>query len=180
LEAKKKVGKHLLLSISEEEVSQLIQKYQTLEVDLSLQEGKRIAKLPAYRILTKARTFGINTKIGNLFPLKRDLPTNNLTRAYFDHWLYYASFSPLWKKRIENFQGTMDTTQKSIQFPKEDLEEAFYLCYGYEPDEQTKECHNQSIQPLVKTTWREWFETEYQKPRQNKLFTIPVEYLLEM
>jgi hypothetical protein len=176
LEAKLKIGKTLTLKTPDEEIQKQLHQYKTLEVDLSLQEGKCISQLPAYRILPKARIYTIHPDV-SLFPLKRDQPNNNMKEAYFYHWLYYVSFSPIWKKRIELYQGTINHFKKKIDFTNEDQEEEFYKRFGYEPDEQSQECHNKSIQPLIKTTWREWFEKEYQKPKQNKLYTIPNEFL---
>jgi hypothetical protein len=54
-------------------------------------------------------------------------------------WLYYASFSPIWLARINEFWGTINHTDKTVTFIDDDNEEAFYDLYGYEPDEQTME-----------------------------------------
>jgi hypothetical protein len=176
LEAKLKTGKNITIKIQEQEIQQQIQKYKTLEVDLQCQEGKRIPVLPAYRILPKARIYSIHPDTG-LFTLKRNQPFHNIKEAYLYNWLYYASFSPIWKKRVEEFQGTINHPEKSVHFLDLDKEEEFYTQFGYEPDEQSQECHDKSIKALPKLTWKEWFQQEYEKPKQNKLYIIPQEFL---
>jgi len=52
-------------------------------------------------------------------------------------WLYYASFSPLWKSRIEQHDGVVDEVHERIMFKGEEQEELFYNHFGYEPDEQS-------------------------------------------
>jgi len=165
LEAKLKMGKNIVILKSEEELS----KMPNLET---------VSSLPAYRILKRVRQFGICPKIG-LFLLKRFHPENDIKKTYLNDWLYYASLSPVWKERIETYGGSSDSF-KNIVFENEDSEEAFYQRYGYEPDEQTEECHHKSIKGIERIRWKDWFQEQYRKPNQNKLFEIPEEYLDEM
>ena len=51
-------------------------------------------------------------------------------------WDYYASFSPVWKERIEDYKGRIDDVTKRVIFDDDDDQEEFYDRYGYEPDEQ--------------------------------------------
>jgi hypothetical protein len=53
-------------------------------------------------------------------------------------WLFYAAGSPLWKTRIQKYDGIVDYEEKRVRFSDEDLEEAFYNLYNLEPDEQPK------------------------------------------
>jgi hypothetical protein len=53
-------------------------------------------------------------------------------------WLFYAAGSPLWKTRIQKYQGIINYDKKMVTFSDEDLEEAFYNLYNLEPDEQPK------------------------------------------
>ena len=60
---------------------------------------------------------------------------------YLHHWLYYASFSRVWKERIRNHGGTVNHTIRMVEFPTDETMEDFYDRYGYEPDEQPLEIH---------------------------------------
>jgi len=51
-------------------------------------------------------------------------------------WEHYASFSPVWKERIEYHNGKIDDITKRLVFDDEDDQDEFYDRYGYEPDEQ--------------------------------------------
>lgn len=53
-----------------------------------------------------------------------------------DNWLYFASFSPIWKTRIDEFEGVVYGETARVEFPNDDLFEEFNKIYGYEPDEQ--------------------------------------------
>lgn len=66
-----------------------------------------------------------------------------IRQKWYYHWLYYASFSPIWSKRIEEFGGKR--TEKKIVFHNDDKEEDFYELYGYEPDEQKREIQEKMI-----------------------------------
>ena len=57
----------------------------------------------------------------------------------YDNWVYYASFSPLWKKRIERHNGIILQEEQTIHFENEEDEEAFYNYFNLEPDEQSLE-----------------------------------------
>ena len=51
----------------------------------------------------------------------------------YDNWLYEASFSQIWRKRIEKHGGTI---HKTVTFDNGDNEEQFYNWHDFEPDEQ--------------------------------------------
>lgn len=53
----------------------------------------------------------------------------------FDDWLYYASFTPIWKQRILKFGGKIDDINHTTVIENED----FNSLYDYEPDEQSRE-----------------------------------------
>ena len=55
------------------------------------------------------------------------------------NWLYYASFSPIWKERIVCHKCIVDHRLKTVAFENEEDYEEFYNNYGYEPDEQPSE-----------------------------------------
>ena len=66
----------------------------------------------------------------------KDASNKDLLDASTMKWDYYASFSPVWKERIEDHNGKIDDVKKRIVFDDEDDQEEFYDRYGYEPDEQ--------------------------------------------
>jgi hypothetical protein len=61
------------------------------------------------------------------------------------HWIYYASRSPYWLDLIEDYGGLPNDEKQDIDFPNDDLLEAFYEHWGLEPDEQSKELHDKLI-----------------------------------
>ena len=54
------------------------------------------------------------------------------------HWLYFASFSPIWGERIIEYNGTINHDTFRVDFLDDDDLEEFYQEYGYEPDEQDR------------------------------------------
>lgn len=56
----------------------------------------------------------------------------------FDNWLYYASCTPIWAKRIKKFNGIIDHSTHTVLIDSEE----FFEQYDYEPDEQCKELKN--------------------------------------
>ena len=161
-----RMGKNLTLILPEEEIQEEIDRYKTYDHHLR-----------HYQILKKERRHQINGKIGALTTLKRN--QISIKTAYLEDWLYYASFSPIWKERIENYNGYIVTEERKVFFEDEEEEELFYTSYGYEPDEQTSECHEKSIGDLENITLKEWFQEEYKKS-SNHLFKMDKEYLDEL
>jgi hypothetical protein len=66
-------------------------------------------------------------------------------QEYLEHWLYYASFSPIWMKRLTKYGAVIDHETKSVLFQDEEKEELFYSLYNYETDEQPAEICEKSI-----------------------------------
>ena len=56
-----------------------------------------------------------------------------------DKWLFCASFSPIWKKRIQEYNGKIIGRTSEIVFENDDDYDNFYDKYNYEPDEQSLE-----------------------------------------
>jgi hypothetical protein len=118
-----------------------------------------------YDILEKAYICGIDDfKHLSLFKLTRH--KYNIQEEYRIRWLYHASFSPLWAKRIKDFGGYPDYTKQTIIFkeePDDDLMQKFYVLYGLEPDEQKIEVQNKSIARIEKiNNWSKFYE-QYKK-----------------
>jgi hypothetical protein len=172
---KLKMGKNLTLVVPEESFESEINKYKNQEIGLT-------QPLKSYQLLNifkMARVYPINPEINNVFKLKRNQSKIDLTTAFREDWLYYASFSPLWKSRIHKYNGSISKNERKVFFEKEEDEEEFYLNYGYEPDEQSKECQEKSIASFTKSKCKEWIEKEYNKSA-NCLYKIEQEYLDEL
>jgi hypothetical protein len=54
----------------------------------------------------------------------------------YDNWIYEASLSPIWQKRIEKYGGTICHESKTVTFNDDEGEEQFYNWHNFEPDEQ--------------------------------------------
>jgi hypothetical protein len=132
-------------------------------------------ELRHYRILEKVYICGIDDlKHLSLFKLKRN--KYNLKERYWNNWLYYASFSPLWSQRIKQYSGNIVHTNKTVLFDDDDLMDEFYRLYGLEPDEQKACVQNKSIGTIEKINDWKWFNEQYKK---NGLFNVYDEELDE-
>jgi len=169
---KLKMGKLLFLIVPEESIESEINKYKNIEID-------ETQNIKSNQILQKSRIYSINPQINDVFKLKRNISKIDIKMAFRENWLYHTSFSPLWKSRIHKYNGTISTDDRKIIFVKEQDEEEFYLRYGYEPDEQSKECQEKSISSFAKSKFKEWIENEYKKST-NRLYQIEEEYLDEL
>ena len=65
------------------------------------------------------------------------------------NWLYYASSTPLWNERIEQYHGTIDECGKKIHFENEDDFEEFYEKYEYDLDEQDMHIQTKIFGPSI-------------------------------
>ena len=163
--AELKKGKNMYISVDPEDIIQ----YKTIV-------GNN--ELVAYQILKKACICGIDDfKHLSLFKLARN--KYNLQETYWYHWEYYASFCPIWLKRIKQFGGYRDYSNRQLLFvkkPDDILLQEFYKLYGLEPDEQKLDIQNKSIQPIEKIYHWKWFNNKYKK---NGIFEIYEEELEE-
>ena len=134
--ANKKMGKNLYVHVEPEEVVL----YETIHTGVPR------------KILRLAKIYAIDSyNYLSLFDLKRE--TQDIKTAYYYDWLYYASHSPLWKSRILKHNGVIDQKKHKVEFDDDDIDE-FYDNYGYEPDEQSTEVENKTIQDIKKE--RNW------------------------
>jgi hypothetical protein len=146
-----------------------IDEYKTIQVD---------DDLPARKILRYAYVYEIFDKNNyiHLFDNGRNLnKRDEIINIYESKWLYHACFSPVWLYRIENYDGIINHSNKTVIFPDDDSMEEFYLYYGYEPDEQPREIQNKSIGYFANRpemyegkTWR----TFYEKYGKNGLYVV--------
>jgi hypothetical protein len=109
----------------------VIEKYKTIEKD--------DIELP-YLVIRRACKYASRNKQNAIFCcLHKDTSKEDLYLIYRNHWLYYASFSPIWRKRIDNYNGYINNELKKVTFENEDDEDEFYDEFGYEPEEQSKD-----------------------------------------
>ena len=132
-----------------------------------------------YKILNDICLYGINeVKMLNLFKINRTkYNAIELTNMFHDRWLYHASFSPLWHKRIRDKYGYINYVKMDVKFKSDYYLEEFYDYYGYEPDEQTSEIQNKHIGPI--DTTENWFAF-YKKYKNNGLISIDTDELEEL
>ena len=62
-----------------------------------------------------------------------------------ENWLFFASYSPVWKTRILENGGLIQYEEKKVVFENEDLFEQFYEKYGFEPEEQSLETQKRCL-----------------------------------
>lgn len=133
---KVKMGKNLIIDSFDYDIDQ----FKNIYVNESL---------PAYKILPMAYKYDsfYNENMIQLFDDERNNSSkkDELYYIYNYNWLYYASFSPLWLQRIQKYNGTINHKTKKVEFSDESMYQEFYLNFGYEPDEQTRETQNKSI-----------------------------------
>jgi hypothetical protein len=56
------------------------------------------------------------------------------------NWLYYASYSPTWKTRIEEHGGVVNHETREVDFDEDDGSfDEFYDMWGISPDEQSRD-----------------------------------------
>ena len=159
-----KQGKNFYVIVEENEVKP----YETINYDYD-------SSFYPYKILPVARLHTIDEDdYLSLFNLDRS--RIDISNAYFRHWEYYASYSPVWDKRIKNFKGIVNCEKKQIEFPNDDYFDDFYDAYNYETDEQRPEITNKSIQ-LIKQrrTWKQFYEEH----KNGGLFIPYEEFLSE-
>jgi hypothetical protein len=99
------------------------------------------------------------TSHGKTMRRKRRIPTV-LDMTKMNSWMYYASFSPLWKERIQEHNGQICHETQKIWFEDEDDEEAFYSDYDLEPDEQPRSVQETILSPAVYRyiSWKSFYE----------------------
>lgn len=84
--------------------------------------------------------------------------------SQYDNWLYSASKSPIWERRITRHKGTIDTVNKTVYFENVDNEEAFFNMYNYEPDEQTIQIQHKWLGIRTYESWDHIYEKHKCEP----------------
>ena len=97
-----------------------------------------LPKTKHHKFLSNVCLYSTEKRWGKLFGCSyMTLSQGDLIKSHRMHWLYYASFTPLWRQRILEFRGEIEDSQ--IVFPDDDSFEEFHNRYDYELDEQAKE-----------------------------------------
>jgi hypothetical protein len=110
--------------------------------DNDIQDYKTIEHKQGFgwKILQQVCRFKVHREVSLLFKTT----TIDFIDEYYYHWLYYASFSPIWKERLNKYNYRIcDETKKVIM--NDDDDDDFYSLYSYTPDEQTKETQLQCL-----------------------------------
>lgn len=142
-----KMGKNVIIMIEPEEVIV----YETMEHEL-----------PARKILKTACLCKIpDQKYMTLFSFEHRNPLFK-DRMYYK-WHYWASYSPLWRERIEKYNGIIDHRNEEIIFPNDDIFEDYYNHFNLEPDEQSKETQNRFMGELLSDLHVRDFYNQYNK-----------------
>lgn len=110
--------------------------------DVDLEPYKTITSLDMARhYLKKVCKYPIRREYNEFF----GIDCLDYKRVFYYHWEYYASRSPIWFDRIKEFQGVVNNESLKLEFPNDELFEAFYEKWGLEPDEQSKELQEKCI-----------------------------------
>lgn len=110
-------------------------------------------------ILGKACRFSTKKEYNNIFGSRhKDDSNKDIMNASTMKWDYYASFSPVWKERIEDHSGKIHDDLKCVIFDDDDDQEEFYDRYGYEPDEQSLDLLSKitHVKPVVQMSLLEF------------------------
>jgi hypothetical protein len=163
-----KMGKSMYISVDMEDT--LV--YETIY-------NGEVTTFRPYKILPMACICGTNDlKYLGLFKLKREIYKElGIKNEYDYHWEYYAYSCPVWKKRMEEFQGFLNHETKRLEFPDDDLLEEFYDQYAYEPDEQKMSTKEKNI-PTI--TFEKTCKDFYELHKNASLYVVDENYLDEL
>jgi hypothetical protein len=115
---------------------------------------------------TKEKINGSFLKTVCRYPIRRyycDMVIQPVIRENMssEFWLYYASFTPIWKERIQKYNGIINHTNKQVTFNNEDMEEGFHELFDYEIDEQSMELKERLwsdyTKKYIKISWKEFY-----------------------
>jgi len=73
----------------------------------------------------------------------------------YDNWLYCASKTPIWKKRIVRYGGIVNET---VYFENTENEDKFFNMYDYEPDEQSTQTQNKWLGVRTYKSWDDIYQ----------------------
>jgi hypothetical protein len=95
-------------------------------------------------ILKYNARYNVHKEVNMLFNI--EIPTyKELANMYNQQWLYYCYHCPIWQKRMNDYGGKVNDEAKTIVFENDDMHDAFYEKWGYDPDEQLLETKMRSL-----------------------------------
>jgi hypothetical protein len=98
--------------------------------------------ISSYKLLLSVCKYECDKKWPHVFGCGyKDMNQSEIFQQHIDHWLYYASYTPIWKDRIDEFNGIIDYDKHDVIFKADDDLEQFYELYGYDLDEQPFELY---------------------------------------
>jgi hypothetical protein len=150
-----KEKKNSYVTVDEEKLKQ----YETLIADYD--SGFYPYKVFRCAVKYSVDHYGIQ---GLFYTKRKKLDPKEMHKIYTRDWLYYASFTPVWKRRIIEFNGFICHKEKKIEFMEyeeekdsDDWFDEFYDEYGYEPDEQCSEVLKKTIPEIKDRKFSEWW-----------------------
>lgn len=100
-----------------------------------------------HKILNCKRLYEIDDNI-SYFKLARN-DFHSMIDIFRFKWEYYAYNTPLWKKRIDTYNGIVNNKTQKIDFLNDEDLELFYETFGLEPDEQNDKVQNMSTKNIT-------------------------------
>jgi hypothetical protein len=94
-------------------------------------------KIPARNVLKHVCKYATKKQYMEVFEcVHRSIPS--LGQKHRDNWLYYAAlYTPIWRKRVEQYNGQLNTITKTVYFENDEQLEEFGERFEYELDEQS-------------------------------------------
>ena len=97
----------------------------------------KISHIKNREILSHCCKYSTHKKWSSIFDcIFTKMGHKELYKKHTHNWLYYASYSPIWEKRIEEHCGHIDYENEKVNFQNDDWFETFHEKYEYELDEQ--------------------------------------------
>ena len=161
----------IYLDVNEKDIhldESILEVEQNVIQEVELRNKKKV--YPRYKTLPQKRLFCISDKIGCFQLARFDAQYPEYHQLLWYHWEYFASFSPIWKKRFNIFGAIRNTTDYTMKFPNDDALEDFGELYNYEPDEQKLQVQEQSLCAIQKQYASEWIEDMFDN---EPIITLP-------
>jgi len=127
-----------------------------------------------YRTLQYKRLYSIDPTCSSFHLLRENV--ENMNECYREHWEFYAYLCPLWNKRFQKYNITVDSDKKKIVFHDDDELEEFYSQYGYEPDEQSYETENKRIVHMPENNWKTWYDSLFTSTEKNPIYEFKEDF----
>ena len=130
------------------------------ESDISIYYNKEFT-INSRDILKNVLKYASHKYVGKLFMHDHSrMDYASLLNIYNTNWLYYASFSNIWKRRIREYDGHIDHDNKNVIFEDDDKNDLFNDKYYYDTDEQYLDIKHKNIGAGNETqwTWQDFYE----------------------